>query len=155
LRVVAFDQATAVSGYAVLDDGVYKKSGLISAKKIKGIDERFVVMVRELCKIIADEDADCVVIEDVQQQVNKQTYKHLARLQGAILGHCCVNDIPCIVFPATTWRSRLGFSQGQGIRRQGLKSQAIQYVKENVRRNVTNDEAEAICIGLAAFADKV
>ena len=153
MKVVSFDQATSISGYAVIEDGEYKKSGTVTSCKKEGIEERFISMTKDLCKIIAEEDADCVVIEDVQQQVNKQTFKHLARLQGAILGYCGVNDIPCLVYPATTWRRRLGFSQGQGVKRQGLKSQAIEYVKDNCRKNVKNDEADAICIGLAAFAD--
>jgi len=153
MKVVSFDQATWISGYAVIEDGEYKKSGTVTSRKKEGIEDRFISMTKELCKIIADEDADCVVIEDVQQQVNKQTFKHLARLQGAILGYCGVNDIPCLVYPATTWRRRLGFSQGHGVKRQGLKSQAIEYVKDNCRKSVKNDEADAICIGLAAFAD--
>lgn len=153
MKVVSFDQATSISGYAVIEDGEYKKSGTVTSCKKEGIEERFIYMTKVLCKIIAEEDADCVVIEDVQQQVNKQTFKHLARLQGAILGYCGVNDIPCLVYPATTWRRRLGFSQGQGVKRQGLKSQAIEYVKDNCKKNVKNDEADAICIGLAAFAD--
>ena len=153
MKVVSFDQATWISGYAVIEDGEYKKSGTVTSRKKEGIEDRFISMTKELCKIIADEDADCVVIEDVQQQVNKQTFKHLARLQGAILGYCGVNDIPCLVYPATTWRRRLGFSQGQGVKRQGLKSQAIEYVKDNCKKNVKNDEADAICIGLAVFAE--
>ena len=153
MKVVSFDQATYISGYAVIEDGEYKKSGTVNSRKNESMDERLIAMTKGLCKIIADEDADCVVIEDVQQQVNKQTFKHLARLQGAILGYCGVNDIPCLVYPATTWRRRLGFSQGQGVKRQGLKSQAIEYVKDNCKKNVKNDEADAICIGLAAFAD--
>lgn len=151
MRVVAFDQATAVSGYSVIEDGAYKKSGTVTVKPNTPMDERFAIMTRGICQIIADEDADCVAIEDVQQQVNKQTFKHLARLQGAIIGYCCVHDIPCLIYPATTWRKKLGFSQGKGIRREGLKVQAIQYVKDNVHRNVNNDEADAICIGLAVF----
>lgn len=153
MRVISFDQATATSGYAVIEDGVYKKSGTINVRANTPMDERFAIMTKGICQVIADGDADCVAIEDVQQQVNKQTFKQLARLQGAIIGYCCVNDIPCLIYPATTWRKKLGFSQGQGIRRSGLKAQAIEYVKDNVHRNVNNDEADAICIGLAAFVD--
>lgn len=154
MRVVAFDQATSTSGYAVIEDGHYVKSGVIDIRNNTNTDKRFVEMVNRLCKIISDEDADCVIIEDVQQQVNKQTFKLLARLQGAIIGYCCVNEIPFLIFPATTWRSRLRFNQGTGIKRQGLKMQAVQYVLTNCKKIVKNDEADAICIGLAAFADK-
>lgn len=154
MRAVAFDQATSTSGYAVIEDGQYKRSGIIELRNNTDSDTRFKQMVSQICKIIADEDADCVVVEDVQQQVNKQTFKLLARLQGAIIGYCCVNEIPFLIFPATTWRSRLNFNQGTGIKRRGLKMQAVQYVLDQCKKNVRSDEADAICIGLAAFTDK-
>ena len=71
MRVVAFDQATSTSGYAVIEDGEYKKSGIIELRHNTDTDDRFKQMVSRICKIIIDEDADCVVVEDVQQQVNK------------------------------------------------------------------------------------
>lgn len=43
----------------------------------------------------------------------------------------------------------LGFKQGRNIKRAQLKAQAQKFVKDHYDIEVTEDEADAICIGLA------
>ena len=44
------------------------------------------------------------------------------------------------------WRSTLLFRQGAGVKRKELKAQSIEYVKSNYGLDVSEDEAESICI---------
>ena len=43
----------------------------------------------------------------------------------------------------------LGFKQGSGTKRSDLKQQAIDMIYDRYGISVTNDEADAICIGIA------
>ena len=47
---------------------------------------------------------------------------------------------------ASTWRAALKIKQGRGIKRNDLKPQDIQYVKNKYNIIVNDDEADAICI---------
>ena len=50
----------------------------------------------------------------------------------------------------TAWRRQLKFQQGPDVVRSELKKQAQKYALDNFELKVTQDEADAICIGLAA-----
>ena len=90
---------------------------------------------------------DHIVIEDVANQKNVATVVKLARLQGAILemrrkyGHATLE----IIRP-TEWRKGLKFRQGR-TKRKELKEQAQAFVDEKFGKRVSEDEADAICIG--------
>lgn len=156
MRILALDQATAISGYAVLEDGVCIKSGTIDLSKDKNSERRIGRMMTELCNAIGTSKFDLVIFEDIQKQVNISTYKSLARIQGAIMLWCYYNGIEFSYILPTAWRKKLGFHQGGGIKSKELKQQAISYVKDHCKelnREIGSDEADAICIGLSYFAD--
>lgn len=98
---------------------------------------------------IKENHPDVVVIEDVVLQHSVKTLIELARLQGIIIGICDLYGINCVILKTTEWRKLLGFNQGK-IKREDLKKQAICYIKEKYNQDVTSDEADAICIALAA-----
>lgn len=98
---------------------------------------------------IKENHPDVVVIEDVVLQHSVKTLIELARLQGIIIGICDLYGINCVILKTTEWRKLLGFNQGK-IKREDLKKQAISYIKEKYNQDVTSDEADAICIALAA-----
>lgn len=60
-----------------------------------------------------------------------------------------MRDIPYEVFYPTNWRKVLGFKQGSGTKRSELKQQAIDMIYDRYGITATNDEADAICIGMA------
>lgn len=154
MRILALDQATAISGYSIIEDGNYIKSGIIDLSKDKDSEHRIARMMLSLCDVITDSNIDVVVFEDIQKQVNIATYKSLARLQGAIMLWCYRHEIVFSYILPTAWRRKLGFHQGGGVKSKELKQQAITYVKEHCKeldRDVTSDEADAICIGLSYF----
>lgn len=154
MRILAIDQASLVSGYAVFDDDVLVRSGTVELLEKKDSLKKFKYMVDLLNRLIESVRPDEVILEDVQSQLNPMTFKVLARLQGSLMWCCYKDEIPVTIIGPTEWRKCLGFEQGGRIRRWRLKQQAMDYVKENFGKTVSEDEADAICIGAAILSKK-
>ena len=150
MRVVSFDQSTKISAYSLWVDGKYVENGIIDLHKIKDTSDRIRAMGVELGKIINKYSPDIVVLEEVAQQSNPLTLKLLARIQGVIIGYCAANSIETYIVEPSKWRSTLHFRQGSGVKRQELKGQAMQYVKDVYGLELSEDACEAICINEAA-----
>jgi Holliday junction resolvasome RuvABC endonuclease subunit len=150
MKVLSMDQSTRVTGFAVFDDGQYVKSGVIDLHKIKDTDERSKQMAVEICKLIGDVKPEVTIIEEVQQQSNTATVIKLARIQGVAIGFCAAHNIDLHILTPTRWRSSLGYQQGPGIKREQLKKQSLDFVKNNFKLELIEDEAEAVCINEAA-----
>jgi Holliday junction resolvasome RuvABC endonuclease subunit len=150
-KVLAFDQSTRCSGYAMFEDGEYIESGIIDMSKSKlETDKRSFEMAKALWKIINKYKPEILVIEDVQQQSNAKTMIVLARLAGMIIGYAEAHKVQVHIITPSQWRSMLKFKLGAGVKRQELKQQSIDYVKETYGINVSEDEAEAIALGAGA-----
>ena len=149
-KILAFDQSTKISAYSVFINNEYVESGYIDLHKIKDTSERIRAMGVELGKVIEKYQPDKVVLEEVAQQSNPLTLKLLARIQGVIIGFCAAHDIETYIIEPSKWRSALEFKIGAGVKRQELKDQAIQYVKNTYGLELTEDQCEALCINEAA-----
>lgn len=149
-NVLAFDQSTKISAYSLWVDDKYVESGVIDLHKMKDTSERIRAMGVELGKTIEKYAPDKVVIEEVAQQSNPLTLKLLARIQGVIIGFCAAHNIETYIIEPSKWRSVLHFRIGSGVKRQELKAQAIQYIKDAYNLELSEDECEAICINEAA-----
>lgn len=150
MKALCFDQSTKLSAYSWWIDGQYIESNYIDLHKIKDTSERVRAMGVELCKVITAYKPDVVVIEEVAQQSNALTLKLLARIQGIIIGYCAAHNIETYIVEPSKWRAILHFHQGAGVKREQLKSQAIQYIKDVYELDLDEDSCEAICIGAAA-----
>lgn len=151
MKILAFDQASRISGWSWFDGNEYVDSGIIDKHKITDSDKRIAEMGLAIYKKIKEVAPDIVVIEGVQQQSGVSTVILLARLQGMILGYCAAHKIRAEILGVSTWRSTLSFQQGAKVKREALKQQAIEYVKKNFSSvDCGQDESEAICIGVAA-----
>ena len=113
-------------------------------------EERSFAMAKEIWKIINKYKPQHLVLEGVQQQSNPSTMIILARLAGMVIGYAEAHNIETHILLPSQWRKQLGYSQGAKVKRQELKQQSIDYVKENFGINVSEDENEAICEGVAA-----
>lgn len=151
IKVLSLDQSTRVSGWAYFEDGQYIESGIIDMHKSKlETEERSFMMAKEIWKIINKYKPQHLVLEGVQQQSNPSTMIILARLAGMVIGYAEAHNIETHILLPSQWRKQLGYSQGAKVKRQELKQQSIDYVKENFGINVSEDENEAICEGVAA-----
>ena len=150
-KVVCFDQSTRCSGYAYFLDGEYVESGVIDMNKSKlDTDERSFEMAKELWKILKKYKPEYAIIENVQKQTSINITLVLARLQGMIIGYAEAHGVKVHILPPTTWRKSLSFNQGPKIKRAELKQQSIDYVKKHYGIDVTDDQSDAICLGVAA-----
>lgn len=151
MRILSFDQSTRITGWSVFEDSRYVKSGVIDLHKITDTDERSKQMAVEICKLIGNINPSVTIIEEVQQQSNISTVIKLARIQGVAIGFCAAHNIDLHILTPSRWRSALSYKQGPKVRREELKEQSRNFVKNILGLNIkSEDENEAICINEAA-----
>lgn len=151
MKILSFDQSTNLTGYCYTEDGKYITSGVIDKHKNKNIDMRIAEMGLAICVKIKEYKPDYVIIEDIQNQSSVKTVIHLARLQGCVILYCASKGIKIEILGPSHWRKVLGYEQGSGVKREELKQQSINFVKEHFGfTDKSDDECEAACINLAA-----
>lgn len=150
MNILSFDQSSNLTGYCYTENGEYIISGTIDKHKNKNIDDRIAEMGLAICAKIKEYKPDLVVIEDIQNQSSVKTVIHLARLQGGIILYCASKHIPVKILHPSEWRSVLQYTQGPKVKREQLKQQSLDYVKEHFGFEKEEDEAEACCISVAA-----
>lgn len=149
-KLLAFDQSTAKTGWAFFDGNQLVDYGVINKTTIKDTPERIRSMFLEIISKVKEFEPDKVIVESVQQQASPATSMMLSQLQGMIIGYMYEHKVNVESPMPTQWRHKLGFVQGKGIKREDLKAQSIQYVKETFGIETASDDmAEAICIGAA------
>lgn len=150
MKILSFDQSTKVSGFALFDGAKYIGSGFIDLHTITDTSERTRQMGIAICNTIKKCSPDVIIIEEVQQQGNADTLKKLARVQGIAIGFATANNIQLHIVEPTKWRKALNYKQGKAVKREELKQQSIDYVKQNFGFNFSEDRCEAICINVAS-----
>lgn len=147
MRLLALDQSSHISGYAVFIDGKLKTYGKIDLKD-SDVGIRLTQLRKELIKLIMDNDIDYIAFEDIymdgQKVNNVQTFKVLAEVFGVCYELFTELEIPCEAVLAGTWKSTLGI---KGKTRPEQKKGAQEYVKNRFQVNVIQDVADALCIG--------
>lgn len=108
-------------------------------------------MTKNLWKLLNSYKPNIIYIEETYSSVNPQTTKILTRLQGVVYAWCINNQCDFNTIIPSQWRKQLKFIQGKGIKREQLKEQSIKYILDKYNLSVTNDEADAICIGDAVL----
>jgi Holliday junction resolvasome RuvABC endonuclease subunit len=147
--MVTIDSSSNKSGIAIFDNGTYKSNLLIDFSNDKSMDSRFCKMSLELIKTLNQYKPDIIYIEETVVLRNAQTQRFLTRLQGVVYGWCIINDCEFNSIRPTEYRKELNFKQGKNVKRDELKQQAIDYVKNKYNLEVNDDVADAICIGCA------
>lgn len=146
-RLLALDQASKVTGWAIFEDGELKSYGKISLDD-PNTDIRLVQLRQDIQTLVADYNIDEVIFEDIQQQNNVannvQTFKVLAEVYGVVSELLQEIQIPHSTVLAASWKSTLGI---KGRTRAEQKKNAQLYVEQNYGIHVIQDIADAICIG--------
>lgn len=152
---LALDQALNTSGWAIFDNLVLEKYGTFSTKSSAPIDQRLEQIEEELEKLYETYEFEYIFLEDIQKQQNAETYKKLAYAQAVILIWCSRTDIPYTILSPSHWRSVLKDKDkiSFGKTRTEQKKAAQQLVKQQYDISVTQDEADAICIGMAGYSE--
>ena len=150
-RLVTIDGSTQKSGVAYFCNGKYVEHCLLDFSKNKNMENRFESMSKEIWKRLDKYRPNIIYIEETYMANNPQTSKILTRLQGVVYAWCLNNDCEFNTIRPTQWRKLLNFQQGKNVKREQLKNQSLQYVLENYRLEVTDDESDAICIADAVI----
>ena len=146
-RVLALDQASRTTGWAVFEDKNLVTFGKFTATE-EDIGERLYEIRCHVDKLISDYNIDEVVFEDIQLQNNVlnnvQTFKVLAEVFGIIDELLTEKKIPHTAVLASSWKSTLSI---KGKTRPEQKRNAQSYVEKTYGVKATQDESDAICIG--------
>lgn len=153
-RVLALDQATKISGWSLWDNDDLVKYGVFKTKSVDTVD-RLIEVRQWLYNLLINYKPDIVLLEDIQLQntvngkktdgvVGVTTYKALAELLGVLQVTLREQGINFKVVPSSVWRSDVGV---KGWSRVDRKRSAQTLVRDWIQTNVTEDEADAICIG--------
>lgn len=153
MKILAFDQSTQKTGWAIFEDGVLLDSGVYDLHKEKDVDVRLRGLCGFIREFIPEQQPNLVVAEGVSlQNPNVKTIVELARVQGLLQAatYSLPVYVPVVFFMPAAWRKAVGIQIGRGVKRAELKKAAISMVAERYGKQVSDDEADAILIGQAA-----
>lgn len=143
MNILAVDQSTTVTGFAIFINQNLKKSGIYKPKGT--LYDRIHSTKEYIRELINDNDIDYVFLEDIQYQRNQKTYRVLANLQGVLIDLFIELDVPFEVVPPSRWKA---WNQISGKRRKEQKENTKRKCQEIYGREFFEDEADAIMIGL-------
>lgn len=153
MKLLALDQASRISGWAIFEDNELIKSGTFTLKS-DDVGERLVDYRQHIEKLIVENDIDEVAFEDIQMQSqvnNVQTFKVLAEIFGVTQEYLAEHQYGYQIVSSNTWKSKLGI---KGRTRPEQKKNAQLYVLEHFNKKVSQDESDAICIGASLIINK-
>lgn len=149
VRLLAIDQGSRKCGYAFLVDGITKKSGVI---KLKGDDrkERYAMLIETLQNLIADEAMTHMAIEDVYLKrsgfSNPKIMKIMGETRGIITAVGLMFNLEILDVNPSDVTKFLGIN----TRTSNKKLVTQNYVQYVLGKEVLEDEADAVIIGMIA-----
>ena len=149
MKVLALDQSTRVTGWAVFADDALQEYGKFDAENAGADIGKRLTYIREKVKALIDKHGiQKILIEEIQLQNtvgnNVVTYKKLAYVQAVLIQMLDELKLPYEVIASSSWKSTLGI---KGRARAEQKKNAQIYVNTIYGIKATQDECDAICIG--------
>lgn len=141
--LLALDQASAVTGYAIFEDGKIINYGTFSADDER-IAARLVKIKKNVLDLISNFNITRVALEDIQLQQNVETYKALAQVLGVLTETFEEIGMPYEIVYSSSWKSTLRI---KGAKRAEQKRNAQAYVLNTYNIKAKQDACDAICIG--------
>lgn len=149
-NLLALDQSSITTGYAVFKNGVPVVVGHFSAPG-NDLGQRLVYIRNKVIELIEEYEINEVVFEDIQLQdmaggkdVGIKTFKTLAEVVGVITELLNELKIQYTMVPPIVWKATFKIA-GKG--RKVEKKLAQEYVLNTYKIQCTEDEADATCIG--------
>lgn len=145
-NILALDQASRTSGYAVFQEGSLIASGTFTYDD-DDFSLRLVKIRNKVDSLIEQYNINKILLEDIQlqgQTNNVTTYKALAEVLGVLEELARERKIPHELIHSSTWKSELNI---KGRDRATQKRNAQAFVATVYNKKVTQDESDAICIG--------
>lgn len=153
---LALDQALQTTGWAVFENSKLIGHGHFTIPANKPIEQRLSTLMQRLSLIEEQFNFDNVFFEDIQAQQNKETYKKLAYVQAAVMIWCYSTEHKFSILSPSHWRKVLKdkYKVSFGKARAEQKKAAQELVRQQLNIEATEDECDAICIGLAGIQEK-
>lgn len=146
MKILAIDQSSRCNGYAIFENNELIETGTFTLTS-DDVGERLVQLREEVTKFIKDNQIDIVLFEDIQLQsgmAGVTTYKVLAEVFGVIQELVTELGVEYHIVHSQTWKSALNI---KGKARAEQKKNAQTYVNNTYNIKVSQDAADAICIG--------
>lgn len=151
---VSIDSSSTKTGWALFENAKYMKSGVINLdtseckKKYKGnSDKRIEDMCLSIINLLQNHNPNIIVIEKLNVGRNMVAVRALSKIIGVVYCYSILNDCFYFEIQPSQWRSKLGM-QSSKRKREEYKQMSIDYVRENYKKDVSDDEADSICAGI-------
>lgn len=144
-RILALDQASHITGYALFENKSLVKWGTFETKS-DSEDARVNEVKEWLASKINGWELDYIGLEGIQYQESfgVTTFQTLARLQGVLINLCFEQGIRYEICPTNTWRHHCGV---KGRSRTDKKRSMQILIKQWYDISVSDDIADALGIG--------
>ena len=142
-NLLALDQSSRITGFAVFKDGMLIKVGKFTLEDVD-FGVRLDKFAHKITQLIRDYEINELAFEEIQLQQNVDTFKKLAMVYGVTMYIAEHLHIPYEIISSNTWKSKCGIKK---TTREPEKKQAQQFVQEKYGIKVTQDEADATCLG--------
>lgn len=152
MMLLALDQASRVTGWALFEGDKLKAEGKFSLSPSLAIGDRLAEFYNNLSKLFGNHIFDELAFEDIQLQAgNVKTYKMLAMIQAMAILWCTMHGIKYYILSPSHWRKTLKeqYDIEWGRKRDEQKQSAIDFIRKKYNLDVSSDEADAICLGTA------
>ncbi|AXY24924.1 hypothetical protein CL176_02170 [Suicoccus acidiformans] len=152
MRIIAFDQSTTATGWAVADTETQKliEFGVIKPKG--NLNDRIREMMLEAYRLSQWYEVSEVYLEDIFARNNVSTLIKLAKLLGCLEIYLEGKGYPVHIIQPTEWRKRVDLKNGK---RKEVKAQAIDMIKQQYDIEPSEDECEAILFAMAFTKEEV
>ena len=149
MRIIAFDQSTTATGWAVLDKETAEivKFGVL--KPEGETNDRIRQTIKHCLWLVEEYQVTFVFIEGIYSELNKKVFAILAKLAGSLEIMLEEKGYIVNVVSANEWRKRVGI---KGRKRADVKKEAIELVHTLYGIKASEDECEAILFS-RAFCD--
>lgn len=153
---LALDQSLNTTGWAIFNDDTLVIYGHFTIPANKPIEQRLNLFTKELMKLEEQYNFKDVFFEDIQYQNNAETHKKLAFIQATIMIWCYNTGHKFSILAPSHWRSELksNYKINFGRSRTEQKQKAKELVEKIYDLIVSEDEADAICIGTCGVQEK-
>ena len=151
MRLLALDQSSRISGYAIFEDGKLINYDQFTFTNTD-LGKRLERIRNKVYNLIKEYNIDEVILEDIQLENtvgnNVITYKALAEVIGVITELLTELKIKYSLISPSTWRKQLSIL---GYKRADCKLKAQNYVKMHYGIETSEDICDAICIGASQY----
>lgn len=156
MKILSVDQSSTATGFSIFDDKQLIKYGVIKSK-CETFEDKILDISSQITKIINDFHIDLVLLEDVQNQKNLQTFKKLSIFEGVLMKTSHFEGTSYLIIPSSTWRVylkknvKLPYHNNKRLQRKELKEMSKQLVYDIYKIKVSDDIADSIVMALYYF----